>query len=173
MKIPKMILRIGNKIQKQESCSPSAVFLRVNGQGKRNIFGILSLTLRSLCIKSKKGLTLIEVLMAVSILAIGIIGVLRAFAGSVATLEVGQNSIEAVNLLKQKVADVKQMILEDGETASSSDSGTSDDFLWQWDIRPTDIENLNELTLTVSHNYNPRTFSLKTYVVDPDEEKEE
>jgi len=143
-----MILQIGNKLKR-------------GGIGRE----------RSLV--AQRGLTLIEVLMAVSILAIGIIGVLRAYAGSITTLEIGQNNIEAVLLLKEKIADVKLMILEDGETALSSDSGSSGDFLWQWEISPTEIENFNELTLTVSHNYNPRIFSLKTYVVDPEEEEQE
>ena len=125
---------------------------------------------------TKKGLTLIEVMLAVSVLSIGIVGVLRAYASSIATLETGQYNIDAVNLLKQKMADVQQMLLEQGTKASQGESGNFEDiyqdFLWSWEIRPTGTEHLNELELTVSHNYNPRTISVKTYVVDPPEEEE-
>ena len=112
-------------------------------------------------------------MLAVSILAIGIVGVLRAYAGSITTLEVGQFTIDSVNLLRQKMTDVQQMLLEKGEAASSSDSGEVEDFLWKWSISATNVEELNELTLIVSHKVNPRTLLLKTYVVDPKEDEEE
>jgi hypothetical protein len=115
-------------------------------------------------------------MLAVSILAIGIIGVLRAYAGSVATLEMGQFNIDAVNLLKQKMADVQQMLLEQGPEISKSDNGHFEglfqDFLWSWEIKPTETDDLNELELTVFHSSNPRKFSVKTYVVEPLEEEE-
>jgi len=128
--------------------------------------------LKSTTLHSKKGLTLIEVLIAVSILAIGIVGVLQAFAGSVAALEVGQYNVDAVNLMKQKIADVEQMLFEQGnDSVGGGDSGTLEDFIWEWEIQPTEIENLNELTVIVSHTYNPRTFLLKSYVVSKKEEE--
>jgi len=128
-------------------------------------------------IGNKKGLTLIEVLLAVSILAIGIVGVLRAYATSVVTLEVGQYNIDAVGLLKQKMADIEQVVVEEGEIPQGSEQGTfespAEDFLWAWKVDPTETEGLNELTVVVSHKYNPRTFSLKTYVVDKKKEEEQ
>lgn len=124
-------------------------------------------------------------LLAVSILAIGIIGVLRAYAGSIATLEVGQYSINAVNLLKQKMADVEQMVREKEGDLSGRKQGEFEDefndFHWEWDIQPIDIETdtetkvegFYELTLTVSHKDNPRTYTLKTYVIGEKEDEEE
>ena len=122
-----------------------------------------------------KGLTLIEVLLAVSILAIGVISVLRAYANSLATLEAGQYTIEASGLLKQKMADIQQMILEEEEIVQKSDNGTFEspfeEFLWQWEIKPLEPEGLNQLTLMVSHQNNPRAFRLNTYVVDKEAKK--
>lgn len=158
LKIPPMILRIGKK-----QCS---VFSARCSEEK------LAADHRTLA--TEKGLTLIEVLLAVAIMAIGIIGVLQAYSSAIATLEVGQFSIDAVGVIKERMADIEQMILEDGESASEGDSGSSGEFLWEWNINSTETEALNELTLTVSHNYNPRTFIVKTYVVDKlDEEEEE
>jgi len=122
-------------------------------------------------IGNNKGLTLIEVMMAVVILAIGTMGVLQAYAGSISTLEIGQLNIEAVNLLKETLADVEQVILEQ-EELPISDQGTVNDFLWKWDITSTSTDDLNKLTVTVSHEYNPRIFVINTYVVDKKEEEE-
>ena len=122
-------------------------------------------------IGNNKGLTLIEVIMAVVILAIGTMGVLRAYAGSISTLEIGQFNIEAVILLKQTLADVEQDILEQ-EELPKGDQGTVNDFRWEWDISSTSTDDLNKLTVTVSHEYNPRIFVINTYVVDKKEEEE-
>lgn len=122
-------------------------------------------------IGNNKGLTLIEVMTAVVILAIGTMGVLQAYAGSISTLEIGQLNIEAVNLLKETLANVEQVILEQ-EELPISDQGTVNDFLWEWDITSTSTDDLNKLTVTVSHEYNPRIFVINTYVVDKKEEEE-
>ncbi len=110
-------------------------------------------------------------MMAVVILAIGTMGVLQAYAGSISTLEIGQLNIEAVNLLKETLADVEQVILEQ-EELPISDQGTVNDFLWKWDITSTSTDDLSKLTVTVSHEYNPRIFVINTYVVDKKEEEE-
>ncbi|OGX38869.1 MAG: hypothetical protein A3C36_00910 [Omnitrophica WOR_2 bacterium RIFCSPHIGHO2_02_FULL_52_10] len=154
----------------------------LSGQGsggikKKKFSGLVSfLTTDHWPMTTERGLTLIEVMLAVSVLSIGIVGVLRAYASSVATLESGQYNIDAVNLLKRKMADVQQNLLEQGTEASKSDSGNFEgiyqDFLWSWEIRPTDTDHLNELELAVSHNFNPRKISVITYVVDPPEEEE-
>ena len=159
----KMILKIGNKRK--------GIGLRVEGLGgeEKSIFQLLPPNPYTL--NPKKGLTLIEVLVAVSILAIGIGGVLQAFAGSVAALEAGQYNVDAVNVIKQKMADVQQMLFEQKEVSLDSENGTFEDFRWEWEIKPTDIQDLNELTLKISHAYNPRTFSVKTYVVSKETEE--
>lgn len=128
-------------------------------------------------LNAKKGLTLIEVLLAVSILAMGITGVLRGYASSIATLEVAQYNIDAVNLLKEKMADVEIMIREKEEISPASAQGVFEDpfqdFLWEWSIKPAQEEGLYALALTVSSEFNPREFSLTTYVVDKKAEEDE
>ena len=124
-----------------------------------------------------KGLSLVEVLLAVSILAFGIVGVLRGYASSIVTLEAGQFNIDAVSLLKQKMAEIEIMIGEKEKISQESGhghfEGVFEDFLWKWEIKPTGTEDHNMLTLVVSHKYNPRTFSLETYVADKKTEEEE
>jgi prepilin-type N-terminal cleavage/methylation domain-containing protein len=124
----------------------------------------------------EKGLTLVEVLLAVSILAMGIVGVLRGYASSIATLEAGQYTIDAVNLLRMKAAEVEILISEKEGISQESGSGSFEapfeDFLWEWAIRPAGEEDLYLLSMNVSSNYNPREFSLTTYVADKKKEEE-
>ena len=117
---------------------------------------------------SDKGFTLIEVLLAVSILAIGIIGVLRAYATSVNALEVGQENIDAVCLLKEKMSEIEQDALKQKgvlpETSTGEFEGNFADYKWELDIKPSTVDSLNEVKLTVFHKENTRKFTLWTYV---------
>lgn len=155
LRITRMIFQTGNKKKTL---------------GSKRYFSIQASTLRSMTNNPEKGMTLIEVMTAVVVLAIGIVGVLQAFAGSISTLEAGQFNINAISLLKEKMADIEQTMLEQ-EDPPESDRGAVDDFFWEWNIASTDTEDLNKLTLTVSHKYNPRTFALETYVVDKQKEE--
>jgi prepilin-type N-terminal cleavage/methylation domain-containing protein len=124
-----------------------------------------------------KGLTLIEVLLAVSILGIGLVSVLRAYAGSITTLEAGQFTIDGASLAKQKMAEVEQAIMEEEDIPKGRESGVFEppfeEFLWEWDIKPSETKDLYTLSLVVSHQYNLRKFFLKTYVVDKESEEKE
>ena len=117
---------------------------------------------------SDKGFTLIEVLLAVSILAIGIIGVLRAYATSVDALEVGQENIDAVCLLKEKMSEIEQDALKQKgvlpETSTGEFEGNFADYKWELDIKPSTVDSLNEVKLTVFHKENTRKFTLWTYM---------
>ena len=156
-----MILRTGNRLKQGPE-------IRVPWLAK-------DLNTQRWILSTKRGLTLVEVLLAVSILAIGVISVLRAYANAIATLQIGQHTIDATGLLKQKMADVEQMVLEAEEISPESERGAFEspfeEFLWEWEIKPAEIEGLNKLTLMVSHSDNPRIFALNTYVVNKNFEK--
>jgi type II secretion system protein I len=158
-----MILRTGNN-KKQGS--------GVRGQGSEK-----KLTSGYWLLVTKKGLTLIEVLLAVSILGFGIVGILRGYASSIAALEASQYDINAVNLLRAKMAEVELVVMAKEEISEESASGVFqdpfEDILWEWDIESTDQEDLYALTLTVSSEYNPRKFSLNTYVADKESDEDE
>ncbi len=144
---------------------------------RQRIVKLDNLTATRYTLYARKGLTLVEVLLAVSILAMGIVGVLRGYASSIATLEAVQYNIDAVNLLKMKASEVEIMVGEKQGISQKSGSGSFEepfeDFLWEWEIRPAGEEDLYALSLTVSSGYNPREFSLTTYVADKKDEKED
>ena len=117
---------------------------------------------------SDKGFTLIEVMLAVSILAIGIIGVLRAYATSVDALEVGQENIDAVCLLKEKMSEVEQDALKQKGVSLGRSTGEFEgnfaNYKWELDIKPSTVDSLNEVKLIVFHKENTRKFTLWTYM---------
>ena len=122
-----------------------------------------------------KGLTLIEVLIAVSILGLGIVSVLRAYAGSIAALEAGQMTLDATGLAKQKMAEVEQMIAQEEKNPTTSGEGVFDEpfegYGWRWEREPSATQGLDLLRLTVSYQNDPRTIVLQTYVADKEFEK--
>jgi len=119
-------------------------------------------------VKRKEGFTLVEVLLTVTILAIGIIGVLRAYAVSVNSLGIGQENIDAVCLLKEKMSEIEQDALKQKgilpETSTGEFGGNFADYKWELDIKPSTLDSLNEVKLTVFHKESTRKFTLWTYV---------
>ena len=72
-------------------------------------------------IKNKKGLSLVELMIAVSILSIGIVLILRSFLSSASTLDSMYNRIKAMQLVEIKINDLEQESKEvGGVTARSS-----------------------------------------------------
>ena len=157
-----MILRIGNK-------------QRIEYSVKR-IENPTGLSAKRYTLYAKKGLSLVEVMLAVSILAFGITGVLRGYASSIVALEAGQYNIDAVNLLKEKMAEVEIMVGEKESLSAESEAGAFaapfQDFSWEWELSPTEAEDLYALSLTVSSDFNPREFSVTTYVADKKAEED-
>lgn len=125
---------------------------------------------------AQNGLTLVEVLLAVAIMAIGIISVLRGYANALATLEAGQFTIDATNLTKNKMAEIELALMEEEELPTAGEAGNFedpfDDFMWKWTIEPLETDGLHRLALTVSHQNNPRTMELLTYVADKERPEE-
>ena len=131
---------------------------------------------------TEKGFTLIEVLLTITILAIGIMGILRAYFASLNVLEVSKYSIDAVCLLKQKMSDIEERNIEKGGLSPGEDRGEFETlyegFKWESEIKGLVFEpdnedsgkGLNELKLTDFNDYiEPvRKFSLVTYVESKD-----
>lgn len=120
-------------------------------------------------------MTLVEILLAVVVLSIGVAGVLRAYAGSVQTLEITQENIEAINLLKEKMAEIQQEIIEEKGLSAGSSTGDFEgglkNYAWESVVQPGPHESLHELRLVVYQPGQTRQFSLATYVENKDYKK--
>lgn len=121
---------------------------------------------------SAKGVTLIEILLAVVILSVGMVGVLRAYAVSISTLEISQDHIDAIQLLKTKMADIEETIIENKGISSGSSDGEFDapfdDYQWAWETKKDAPEGLYELDLRVYNPDKSRQFALVTYAENKD-----
>jgi Tfp pilus assembly protein PilE len=124
-----------------------------------------------------RAFTLVEIMLAVTILSLGIVGILRAYATSINVLEIGQDNIDAVTMLKEKMAEIEQKFLEEGTLLPGTSSGVFDGefegYQWEWEIKPSTLENLSEVILIVSSKDKPRKFSLQTYMVNVEKKEEE
>lgn len=107
-----MILRIGSKDQRSGG--------RAQGAGQKTLF---YLNPSPLSLNPGKGFTLIEVLLAVSLLAVGLVGVLRAYATSTSVMEKVQYDMDAAILLKTVMEQVEEKAITQGDIVPGVSSG--------------------------------------------------
>ncbi len=123
------------------------------------------------------GIMLVEVLLAVVILSIGIVGVLRAYATSIGALEISRDTVNTIELLKEKMADVEQDMIEQGGISAGSASGQFEgefkDYQWAWEATTSAQEGLCELAMSVLRADGARQFSLVTYAQNKDYKPQE
>ena len=136
-------------------------------------------------IGSKRGFTLIEVLLTIVILVVGIIGILRAYATLLNGLGFAKYNIEAASLLRERLAVIEEKAVGDEGTSPGSSSGKfSGAAGWSWALDTETVvfeinrkevkegleeeapKGINELKLEVINNEasQPRAVSIVTYV---------
>ncbi|MCQ9207359.1 MAG: prepilin-type N-terminal cleavage/methylation domain-containing protein [Omnitrophica bacterium] len=142
------------------------------------------------------GFTLIEVMIAVAILAFGIVGITRSYVVMINTLEAAEYSLEAVCLLKERMFYARAKAIEEKNLYPGVEkgkfTGEYDDFSWQTAVRMVDssleepeykegvvtttkkeiIMYLNEVKVTVSsfRARRLRSYGLVAYVEGYEEE---
>jgi prepilin-type N-terminal cleavage/methylation domain-containing protein len=97
---------------------------------------------------SRKGFTLVELMIAVSILCIGIVLVLRSFLNTASALESLHNQITAIQYLETKINALEQKAFQEegvqpGDTQEELALG-SRNALFRSEIHSLDIEELRE-----------------------------
>ncbi|MFQ5680916.1 MAG: prepilin-type N-terminal cleavage/methylation domain-containing protein [Candidatus Omnitrophota bacterium] len=73
--------------------------------------------------KVGKGLSLVELMIAVSILAIGITATLRSFIGALSALDATSNRLAAMQILEEKMVGVEQALRQGPDSELSGDQG--------------------------------------------------
>ena len=142
------------------------------------------------------GFTMIEVMIAVVILAFGIMGIARSYAAMINTLEAAEYSLEAVCLLKERMFEAKVKAIEKGTLSPGVENGKFmgeyDNFSWRTVVRMADsslkepeyeegavtttekeiVMYLNEVSVTVSslRARRLRSYGLVAYVEGYEEE---
>ena len=115
-----------------------------------------------------RAFTLVEIMLTVTILAVGLIGVVQAYLVSINALEAGDDTVSAVCLAKEKMASTELEIRKDNGISAGARKGVFDGpdegFAWELNVAPTTVKDLNEAILVVYNKASPRKFSLATYV---------
>ena len=116
-----MMLGIGRREDTRDEGRLSAEAL-AKAEGTRDVRRLSSIVHRN------NAFTLVEVMLAVSILAIGLVGVLRAYAVLVGGLEAAQDSVKAICLLKDKMAEIEEEALKDVNIPAGVNTGGFDTY---------------------------------------------
>jgi len=108
--------------------------------------------------KKRSGFSLVELMIAVSILSIGIVAVLTSFLNSASLLDSLQSRIMSVNFLEARISDLREKAVE--EEGVEPDSSQEEIALgnrsatFKLEIQPLDVEELkdciNEVKLSLS-----------------------
>ncbi len=112
--------------------------------------------------------------MALTIAALALPPLLRAFSEGTRNQSVIENRTTAIYLLKLRMSEIE--MLEALETGSEEgEFGTNSRFTWTSDISETDTDGLFEVTVTVNWQERGQQMStqLTTYIADKNIEQEE
>ena len=122
----------------------------------------------------KKGFTLIEIIMAMAILAIGIIGVVRLLPVGLRASKTSETMSRAAFLAQKKIEQLKLAGFDDLTAPEPSVplEGEEEGYGWQAQISAVSLEGVNNpedircLTLTVTwlEKANPRSQEFITYI---------
>ena len=119
------------------------------------------------------GFTLVEVLVAMVILATGIVLVLRAFETSLTALAEARDALQSTLLIRNKIAEVEAEALGDA-SLSSAGGGFSEEYGYSGSVSVTAVDGatlasrdeprvLHEVTVTVWRTGTDRQRSMTTY----------
>ena len=128
----------------------------------------MSLTLRlNHCHKNKRGFTLIEVVVALTIASIAFPALLKAFSEGVKSYSLIENKTTAYYLLRLKMGQLEMAGYPDvGST--EGDFGTDSRFKWSTEIIDTDTDGLREVTVVITweERGKEKSLQLTTYMSD-------
>ena len=124
--------------------------------------------------KDQRGFTLLEIIVALTIAAISLPVLLRAFSEGTKKQSLIENRTTALYLLKLRMSEIE--MLEELEAGSEEgEFGTDSRFQWTSDIAESDTEGLYEVTVTINwqERGQERSVELTTYLADKNIEQEE
>ncbi len=124
--------------------------------------------------RDQRGFTLLETLVALTIAAIALPVLLRAFSEGTKKQSLIENKTTALYLLKLRMSEIEMA----GELEVGSEEGEFGDnsrFQWTADIAESDVERLYEVTVAVNWQERGRekNVELTTYMADRNVEQEE
>lgn len=117
--------------------------------------------------KNQRGFTLLEIVVALTIAAIALPALLRAFSIGTKRQSMIENKTTALYLLKLKMSET-EMLGELEVGSEEGDFGSNSRFQWSTDIAQSDTEGLYEVTVSVNWQEMGReeVVELTTFIAD-------
>ena len=115
-----------------------------------------------------RGLTLVEVLISIAILAAGSVLIMQALARGASTLALAQRRMTAYSFAASKLADL-QLAAAEGKTVRTAGQfgADKDRFEWHLDTSPLEVPSLQAMTLTVEWRQGGRRYESSFSAVQP------
>ena len=125
--------------------------------------------------KLGRGLTLLEMLVAMAILAIGIVGVLRVFSSSIVTSKAAESYSLAAGLAHQTATELERRQSLDPGTMSGEFASAEPGYTWEAEIGSAESSGLQRVRITVfwKAGSRQRHFDMVTYLRPIPEQKKE
>ena len=125
--------------------------------------------------KLSRGLTLLEMLVAMAILAIGIVGVLRVFSSSIVTSKAAESYSLAAGLAHQTATELERRPSLDPGTMSGEFASAEPGYTWEAEIGSAESSGLQRVRITVfwKAGNRRRHFDMVTYLRPSTEQKKE
>ncbi len=105
----------------------------------------------TLRIGNEQALTLIEVMIAVIILTVGMIGIIQAYIKSLDVLQISKDYLIEVPLAESKMVEIQRAEVENGGLTQEKQGGQFpkpyDNFHWEDEIGPSDVPGLNTVKI--------------------------
>jgi len=116
---------------------------------------------------SKRGFTLLEVVVALSIAAIAFPALLKAFSEGIKSYSLIENKTTAYYLLRLKMGQVEMTGYPD-VGSEEGDFGTDSRFRWATEVADTDTDGLRQVTVVITweERGQEKSLQLSTYIAD-------
>jgi general secretion pathway protein I len=101
--------------------------------------------------RSYKGFTLLEVMLAMAILAIALVAVFQSQSQSISMTSHARFQTTASLLAQSKMAEVEAVNPGDVTSDSGNFDDTFPDYSWQVNVADTEVENVKKIELTVTN----------------------
>lgn len=118
--------------------------------------------------RPNRNFTLVEVILAVSMFAIGITAILGVYQTSAKALREARRELEMTEALKQVAAQIDLLVAEGVNLTTGEQSGTFQGhavaYDWTLSIQDAPLPQLRQVEVTVRRTIDDATLSLSTYV---------
>jgi len=109
---------------------------------------------------SAMGFTLLEVIVAMVVVVSGLVLISQAFSTGLRAVRVSDNTTLINMLAEQKIAELELQTFSTLQSTSGDFGSDYPGILWQEDVATTTLDNLRQVTLTITWTENNATRSL-------------